>query len=361
MKVLITGGAGFLGSHLCGALINLGNEVICVDNFLTGRLENISHLRKNLNFLFIEADVCDYRYVDINGPIDAVLHFASPASPQDYLLYPIQTLKVGAFGTHKALDLAKVEGARFVLASTSEVYGDPSVNPQDETYWGNVNPISPRGVYDEAKRFAEAMVMAYHRYHGLDTRIIRIFNTYGPRMRKDDGRAISNFIVQALEENPITIYGDGQQTRSFCYVDDMIEGIIRLLFKESDKNYDERTDKKNFLSQKGNSFANSIHEPVNLGNPHELSVLMIAEKIKEFTKSSTPIIFTDPVVDDPKVRRPDISKAKELLDWEPKIGIDEGIKRTIEYFKGVVEEHKYLNDYSEQKKRSRYGGRASEK
>ena len=334
MRVLITGGAGFLGSHLCDALIHHGNEVICVDNLLTGRFENIAHLRKNQKFRFIEADVCDYRYVD--GPVDAVLHFASPASPKDYLLYPIHTLKVGSFGTHKALELARLEEARFLLASTSEVYGDPLVNPQSEAYWGNVNPISPRGVYDEAKRFAEAMVMAYHRYHGLDTRIVRIFNTYGPRMRRDDGRAISNFIVQALEGNPITIYGEGSQTRSFCYVDDMIEGIIRLLLKGSDKNYSERTDKNNFLSCKNMCCANSIHDPINLGNPHELSILMIAEKIKELSGSSSPIIFTNPVVDDPQVRRPDISKAKEFLDWEPMVGIDEGIQKTIEYFKDVL-------------------------
>jgi len=334
MKVLITGGAGFLGSHLCEVLIQYGNEVVCVDNLLTGRFENIAHLRANSTFQFTEADVCDYQYLD--GPVDAVLHFASPASPKDYLVYPLHTLKVGSFGTYRALELAKTEGARFLLASTSEVYGDPLVNPQSEVYWGNVNPISPRGVYDEAKRFAEAMVMAYHRYHGLDTRIVRIFNTYGPRMRKDDGRAISNFIVQALEKNPITIYGDGSQTRSFCYIDDLIEGIVRLLFKESDRTYEERIDKNNFLCCKGETISNSIHEPVNLGNPHELSILMIAETIKELSGSSSPVIFTDPVVDDPQVRRPDISKAKELLDWEPMIGIDEGIRKTIEYFKDVL-------------------------
>jgi dTDP-glucose 4,6-dehydratase len=334
MQVLITGGAGFLGSHLCDSLILSGNEVVCIDNLLTGRFENIAHLRRDKRFYFIEADVCDYQYRD--GPLDAVLHFASPASPKDYLVYPIHTLKVGSFGTHSALELAKREGARFLLASTSEVYGDPLVSPQPEAYWGNVNPISPRGVYDEAKRFSEAMVMAYHRYHGLDTRIVRIFNTYGPRMRKCDGRAISNFIVQAVEGNPITIYGDGSQTRSFCYVDDLIEGIIRLLLKESDKSYKERTDKNNFLCCKNMDCANSIHDPVNLGNPHELSILMIAEKIKELSGSSSPIIFVDPVVDDPKIRRPDISKAKELLDWEPMIGIDEGIRKTIEYFKDVL-------------------------
>jgi dTDP-glucose 4,6-dehydratase len=334
MRVLITGGAGFLGSHICDALINLGNELICIDNLLTGTLDNISHLKSNPRFHFIEADVCDYEYVD--GPVDAVLHFASPASPKDYLVYPIHTLKVGSFGTHKALELARTVGARFLLASTSEVYGDPLVNPQSEAYRGNVNPISPRGVYDEAKRFAEAMVMAYHRYHGLDTRILRIFNTYGPRMRMDDGRAISNFIVQALEGNPITIYGDGSQTRSFCYVDDMIEGIIRLLLKESDKSLEERTDKNSYLYNQNNCFADSIHDPINLGNPHELSILLIAEKVKELSKSSSPIIFTTPVVDDPQVRRPDISKAKELLDWEPRIGIEEGIRRTIDYFKEVL-------------------------
>lgn len=233
--------------------------------------------------------------------------------------------------------MIRTQEARFVLASTSEVYGDPLVSPQDETYWGNVNPISPRGVYDEAKRFAEAMVMAYHRYHGLDTRIVRIFNTYGPRMRKDDGRAISNFIVQALENKPITIYGDGTQTRSFCYVDDMVEGIKRVLFKESDRTYAERTDKNNFVYCKGESSSNSIHEPVNLGNPHELSILTIAEKIKEFSASSSPLIYTDATVDDPQTRRPDIGKAEELLNWEPRIGIEEGIKKTIKYFKKVLD------------------------
>jgi dTDP-glucose 4,6-dehydratase len=333
MKVLITGGAGFLGSHLCDMLIERGNEVVCVDNLLTGRVENIAHLRSNRRFQFIEADVCEYRYAD--GPVDAVLHFASPASPKDYLVYPIHTLKVGSFGTHRALELARTQGARFLLASTSEVYGDPLINPQSEEYWGNVNPISPRGVYDEAKRFAEAMVMAYHRYHGLDTRIVRIFNTYGPRMRMDDGRAISNFVVQALEGNPLTIYGEGGQTRSFCYVDDMIEGIVKLLLKESKKSYQERTDKNNFLYNKKNT-AHSIHDPINLGNPHELSILLIAEKIKELSGSSSAIIFTDPVVDDPQVRRPDISKAEELLDWEPLIGIDEGIMKTIEYFRTAL-------------------------
>ena len=334
MKILITGGAGFLGSHLCEVLIRGNHEVICIDNLLTGRFENIAHLRKSPSFHFTEADVCDYQYQD--GPVDAVLHFASPASPQDYFIYPLHTLKVGSLGTYRVLELAKVEKARFLLASTSEVYGDPLVNPQDEAYWGNVNPISPRGVYDEAKRFAEAMVMAYHRYDGLDTRIVRIFNTYGPRMRKEDGRAISNFIVQALEGNPITIYGDGSQTRSFCYVDDLIEGIIRLLVQESDKSYEERIDKNSYLYCNNNSIANSIHDPVNLGNPHELSILKIAEKIKELSGSSSPIIFTDPVVDDPQVRKPNISRAKELLGWEPMVGLDEGIRKTIEYFKDVL-------------------------
>ena len=335
MKVLITGGAGFLGSHLCDVLIRDENEVICIDNLLTGRFENVAHLRKNPGFRFIEADVCDYQYID--GPLDAVLHFASPASPKDYLVYPMHTLKVGSFGTYNALELAKQQGARFLLASTSEVYGDPLENPQSETYWGNVNPVSPRGVYDEAKRFAEAKVMAYHRYHGLDTRIVRIFNTYGPRMRKDDGRAISNFIVQALEGDPITIYGEGKQTRSFCYVDDMITGIIRVLCTESDRTYQERTDKDTFLRCTDTIIDNSIHDPINLGNPHELSVLMIAEKMKELSGSSSPIIFTDPLIDDPQVRKPDINRAQELLGWEPMIGIDQGIMKTIEYFRTVLD------------------------
>ena len=335
MRVLLTGGAGFLGSNLCDVLIKRGIEVICIDNLLTGRVENISHLMGNPQFRFVENNVCNSIHID--GSVDAVLHFASPASPKDYLVYPIHTLKVGSLGTHNALGLAKAKEARFLIASTSEIYGDPLVNPQSEAYWGNVNPVSPRGVYDEAKRFAEAMVMAYHRCHDLDTRIVRIFNTYGPRMRRDDGRAISNFIVQALGGDPITIYGDGSQTRSFCYVDDMIEGIIRLLLKKSDKSYKKRTDKNNFLSSKNMGSTNSIHDPINLGNPHELSILMIAEKIKELSGSPSPIIFTNPVVDDPQVRRPDIGKAKELLDWEPRIGIEEGIRRTIEYFKEVLD------------------------
>jgi len=332
MRILITGGAGFIGSHLCDALLELGHEVICMDNLLTGKSDNISHLIGNPNFKFINYDASNYIYIE--GPIDAVLHFASPASPKDYLELPIHTLKVGAFGTHKALGLAKEKRARFLLASTSEVYGDPLINPQSEEYWGNVNPISPRGVYDEAKRFAEAMTMAYHRYHGLDTRIVRIFNTFGPRMRENDGRAISNFIVQALKEKPLTVYGDGSQTRSFCYIDDMVSGIIKVLFKESDKTFEERTNKANFLyKNKEVRNTNSIHDPINLGNPHELSVLDIAYMVLKLTGSKNRIEFKPLPADDPRVRRPDISKAKELLQWEPKVGIEEALKRTIQYFR----------------------------
>ncbi|HEV8540276.1 MAG TPA: NAD-dependent epimerase/dehydratase family protein, partial [Nitrospiraceae bacterium] len=277
MRVLITGGAGFLGSHLCDRLIGMGHHVVCVDNLITGSMDNLAHLVGHERFSFVQYNVCDYLYVE--GSLDAVMHFASPASPQDYLEFPIATLKVGALGTHKALGLAKAKNARFLLASTSEVYGDPQVSPQSEAYWGNVNPISPRGVYDEAKRFAEAMTMAYHRYHGVDTRIVRIFNTYGPRMRPHDGRVVSNFIVQGLSGKSLTVFGTGAQTRSFCYVDDLVEGITRLLLVPSDRTPAQRTDRQSFL-YKGESIGETMHEPINLGNPHELTVLEIAKKIQ---------------------------------------------------------------------------------
>lgn len=302
---VITGGAGFLGSHLCDKLIENGHKVICLDKLITGSLENIAHLFGNPNFRFIKYDVTEFIYVD--GRVDNVLHFASPASPIDYLKYPIQTLKVGSLGTHKALGLAKAKKAKFLLASTSEVYGDPEIHPQPETYWGNVNPIGPRGVYDEAKRFAEAMTMAYHRYHGLDTRIVRIFNTYGPRMRLDDGRVLPTFISQALKGEDLTVFGDGSQTRSFCYVDDLVEGILRVL----------NTD---------------YHEPINLGNPDEITILEFAEEVLKLTNSKSKITFKELPVDDPKVRQPDITLAKKLLGWEPKINRTEGIKKTLDYF-----------------------------
>ena len=269
MRILITGGAGFLGSHLSDLLLGKGHEVVAMDNLITGRVENISHLMGNPQFSFIKYNVCDYIHVD--GQLDAILHFASPASPQDYLEMPIATLKVGALGTHKVLGLAKAKGARMLLASTSEVYGDPLVNPQPESYWGNVNPISPRGVYDEAKRFAEAMTMAYHRYHGVDTRIVRIFNTYGPRMRPHDGRVVSNFVVQALQGKPLTIFGDGSQTRSFCYADDLVRGITELLLIDSDKSVAERTDRASFLTKSEQPLSETMHDPVNIGNPRELA------------------------------------------------------------------------------------------
>jgi dTDP-glucose 4,6-dehydratase len=304
-RVAITGGAGFLGSHLCDLFIDRGFEVVCLDNLITGNLENIRHLRSNPAFQFIHHDVTDY--IDIEGPVHYVLHFASPASPIDYLEMPIQTLKVGSLGTHKTLGLAKEKKARFLLASTSEVYGDPLVHPQKEDYWGNVNPIGPRGVYDEAKRFAESMTMAYHRVHGVDTRIVRIFNTYGERMRMRDGRVVPAFLSQALEGAPITVFGDGSQTRSFCYVADLIEGIYRLLMSDE-------------------------VEPVNIGNPHEMTVLEFAEKIRDLTGSSVPIEFHPLPEDDPKVRRPDIGKAREVLGWEPRVSLDEGLARTVRYF-----------------------------
>jgi dTDP-glucose 4,6-dehydratase len=317
MRIVITGGAGFLGSHLCDRLLKLGNEVICLDNLLTGTVDNISHLLGHERFRFCKHDVTEYIF--IGQSVDAVMHFASPASPRDYLELPIQTLKVGALGTHKTIGLAKHEKARFLMASTSETYGDPLVNPQPETYWGNVNPIGLRGVYDEAKRFAEALVMAYHRYHEVDTRIARIFNTYGPRMRPHDGRVVSNFIVQALQGEPLTVYGKGDQTRSFCYVEDEIEGLIRLVMAPESKD---------------------IHFPVNIGNPYELTVLEIAEKIVKLTGSRSRIIFESLPEDDPKVRRPDITRAKQLLDWTPKISLEEGLSRTIEYFKSRLEKDK---------------------
>ncbi len=313
MRIVITGGAGFLGSHLCDRLLALGNEVICLDNLLTGSINNIAHLLGNEHFRFYKHDVTEYIFV--GQSVDAVMHFASPASPRDYLELPIQTLKVGALGTHKTIGLAKHAKARFLMASTSETYGDPLVNPQPETYWGNVNPIGLRGVYDEAKRFAEALVMAYHRYHGVDTRIARIFNTYGPRMRPHDGRVVSNFIVQALKGEPLTVYGAGDQTRSFCYVDDEIEGLIELLMAPA---------------------SDDVHSPVNIGNPQELTVLEIAEKVIRLSGSTSRITFMPLPEDDPKVRRPDISRATHLLDWAPRISLDEGLRRTIEYFRSKL-------------------------
>src|SRR3989344_2621594 len=305
-RTLITGGAGFLGSHLCEYFLKKGHEVICMDNFITGNEKNISHLKKNKKFSLIDHDVS--KHIEIEGDLDYILHFASPASPIDYQQIPIQTLKVGSLGTHNALGLAKAKKAVFLLASTSEVYGDPLVKPQPETYWGNVNPIGPRGCYDEAKRFAEALTIAYHRIHKLDTRIVRIFNTYGPRMRKNDGRAVPNFIAQALKNQPITVYGSGKQTRSFCFISDLIEGIFRLM-------------------------KSNIDNPVNLGNPQELTILELAEIIKESTKSSSKIVFKKLPKDDPQIRCPDISLAKSKLKWEPKISLDEGLNKTIGFFK----------------------------
>jgi dTDP-glucose 4,6-dehydratase len=313
MRILITGGAGFLGSHLCDYFLSRGHEVIAMDNLLTGSTANIEHLAGHERFLFVKHDVTNYIYVE--GALDGVLHFASPASPNDYLEWPIPTLKVGALGTHKALGLAKAKNARFLLASTSEVYGDPLIHPQTEDYWGNVNPIGPRGVYDEAKRFAEAMAMAYQRYHGVDTRIARIFNTFGPRMRLHDGRVVPNFIAQALRGQPLTVYGDGSQTRSFCYVSDLIEGIYRLLM--SDETY-----------------------PVNLGNPSEMTILEFARTIIELTGSASQIAFIQPedvrIKDDPKVRQPDIGKAQRILGWEPQVNLEEGLRRTIDWFRKRV-------------------------
>jgi dTDP-glucose 4,6-dehydratase len=304
-RVLITGGAGFLGSHLCDHFLARGYDVLCVDNLLTGSTDNIAHIRSRA-FTFIELDVTGYVYID--GPIDYILHFASPASPMDYLELPIQTLKVGSLGTHKALGLAKAKKATFLLASTSEVYGDPLEHPQKETYWGNVNPIGPRGVYDEAKRFAEALTVAYRNTHKVDTKIVRIFNTYGPRMRLHDGRAIPAFMSQALRNKPVTVFGDGSQTRSFCYIADMVEGIYRLL--------------------------TSRHSgPVNLGNPRELSLLEMARKCIELTDSKSRIVFKPLPTDDPKVRKPDIHLARRILRWSPSVGLDQGLKRTVTYFR----------------------------
>jgi len=309
MRILVTGAAGFLGSHLSRYLLGKGHSVVGLDNFITGNVDNIQDLFKNGKFEFVKYDVTNYLHVP--GKLDAVLHFASPASPIDYLKYPIPTLKVGALGTHKALGLAKAKNAIFMIASTSEVYGDPLINPQHESYWGNVNPIGPRGVYDEAKRFAEAMTMAYHRYHKMQVRILRIFNTYGPNMRLEDGRAVPNFMVQALKNKPITVYGDGLQTRSLCYVSDLIDGIYRLL----------------------NS---GINEPVNIGNPRELTLLELAQMVKTAAGSKSKIIFQPLPEDDPKVRKPDITRAKKELKWQPKVSLEEGLKKTVAYFKSRV-------------------------
>lgn len=304
-RILITGGAGFIGSHLCDYLLSKGHDVLCMDNFITGDIKNIEHIREG-RFLFVKHDVTNYIYVE--GKLDYILHFASPASPIDYLNHPIQTLKVGSLGTHKALGLAKEKGAVFVLASTSEVYGDPLVHPQKENYWGNVNPIGPRGVYDEAKRFAEALTMAYHTFHRMDTKIARIFNTYGPNIRGNDGRVVPTFITKALATRPLTVFGDGSQTRSFCYVSDMVDGIYRLMLS-------------------------NINDPINLGNPEEYTILDFAKKILKLTGSKSKIEFRPLPVDDPKTRCPNISKAKKLLKWEPKVSVDDGLKRTIEWFK----------------------------
>src|SRR5882757_3094043 len=306
MRAVVTGGAGFLGSHLCDYLLDRGWEILSIDNLVTGTEINVRHLRENPRFRMVQHDVT--KFIDVPGDVDYVLHFASPASPVDYLKLPIQTLKVGSLGTHNSLGLALAKKAKYFLASTSECYGDPHVSPQPETYWGNVNTVGPRGVYDEAKRFSEALVMAYHRAKGLDTRIVRIFNTYGPRMRLNDGRALPNFVHQALMGQPITVYGTGKQTRSFCYVSDLIEGIYRLMMSDE-------------------------HLPVNIGNPQEITILEFAERIRKHFQNAPKIIFEPLPEDDPKQRCPDISKAKRILGWEPKVGLDEGLRTTLDYFK----------------------------
>jgi dTDP-glucose 4,6-dehydratase len=305
LRVLITGGAGFIGSHLCDYLLDRGHDVVCMDNLITGSLDNISHIHHE-NFKFYKYDVTEFIYLD--GGVDFVLHFASPASPLDYQRFPIQTLKVGALGTHKTLGFAKSKGASYLFASSSEVYGDPHISPQSEDYWGNVNPIGPRGVYDEAKRFAEAMVMAYHYFHKMDTRIARIFNTYGPRMRRGDGRVVPTFIEQALLGKPLTVFGDGTQTRSFCYISDLIDGIYKLLLTP-------------------------ISEPVNLGNPNEISIMELAEKVIELTGTSSKIIHKPLPADDPRTRKPDVSKARKLLGWEASVSLEDGLKETISWFR----------------------------
>ena len=310
MRIVITGAAGFLGSHLSRYFISKGHTVIGIDNFITGNIDNISDLFKTKKFEFIDYNVVNY--IHVPGKVDAVLHFASPASPIDYLKFPIPTLKVGALGTYRALGFAKAKKAKFMIASTSEVYGDPLINPQVETYWGNVNPIGPRGVYDEAKRYAEALTMAYHRYHKMPVRILRIFNTYGPNMRLEDGRAVPNFMVQALKNKPMTVYGNGEQTRSLCYVSDLVRGIYKLL-------------------------QTNINTPVNIGNPHEVSILELAQTIKKLTKSKSRIIFKKLPQDDPQVRRPDITIAKSKLKWQPKVNLEEGLKHTVNYFKKAIQ------------------------
>ena len=308
MRIIITGGAGFIGSHLADRLLAEGNEVICIDNLCTGSVANIDHIR-NPKFSFINYDVTNFLFID--GHVDMILHFASPASPIDYLRMPIQTLKVGSLGTHKALGLALAKKAGFLLASTSEIYGDPLENPQKETYWGNVNPIGPRGVYDEAKRFAEALTMAYHRYHNVDTKIVRIFNTYGPRMRLDDGRVVPTLLGQALRGEKLTVFGDGSQTRSFCFISDLVEGIVRTM-------------------------KSNLHEPVNLGNPREMSINEFAETVKKLTGKDIEISFEPLPVDDPKVRRPDITRAKKELGWNPKVLLDDGLRETVDYFRKLI-------------------------